>query len=150
MNNKTQIYLNDFDMFDLLFSNFLRGTNYRPLSEQKPDYPFDAYTTPTALHIDIPILDGILEDITVSTENNEIRVTYHRSNKLDENVNYIRRSIKRSDFSDGWRISPIYDLSRLECTYKNGLLKLTVPRSEASFPKEIKVIDLNNDQKQLN
>lgn len=149
MNNKT-LYLNDFDTFDLLFSNFLRGANYRPLSEQKPDYPFDVYSTDTAFHIDVPILDGLLDDIKITTENNEVKVVYHRSNKLDENINYIRRSIKRSDFRGGWRIPPIYDLTKLECTFKNGMLKLVVPRSEASFPKEIKVIDLNNDQKQLN
>lgn len=149
MNNKT-LYLNDFDTFDLLFSNFLQGKGYQPLAPQKLGYPADVYSDETTLYIDIPIADGNVEDIKVSTVENELKVKYHRGNKESKEVVYYYNGITKRDFELGWKIPLRFDLSKLESSFKNGMLKLVVPRSEASFPKEIKVIDLNNDQKQLN
>lgn len=149
--NTTKFYLNDFDAFDLLFSNILQGKGYQPLTTQKLGYPADVYSDETMLYIDIPIADGNVEDIKVSTVENELKVKYHRSNKESkESFTYYYNGITKRDFELGWKIPLRFDLNKLESSYKNGMLKLTVPRSEASFPKEIKVIDLNNEQKQLN
>jgi HSP20 family molecular chaperone IbpA len=146
--NTPQFYLNDFEAFDLRFSNFLQGKGYQPLLNQKINYPTDVYTDETALYIDIPIADGNVDDIKVTTVENELKVKYHRSNKEStENIVYHYRGITKRDFEVGWKIPIKFDLSQLSSSFKNGMLKLIIPRSAASFPKEIAIVDLN---KQLN
>ena len=39
----------------------------------------------------------------------------------------------------GWKISPDYDLSKLDATMKNGLLQITVPKTEEAKSRFVKI-----------
>lgn len=138
-----QFYSSNIDPLEILFRNVLRSSGYRPVGT-KHEYPYDVYFGDEFLIIDIPIVGGKTEDIKVTHTDDELRVSYHRSEKLDANVTWLARNITRRDFDLVWRVPPSkVDLQNLHANYRNGLFSIQIPWAKASLPKEVKVLDLN-------
>lgn len=135
------------DPFDILFQNMLQGNGYKSL-QSKPDYPCDIYFNDEFLVFNIPIVGGKVDDIKVIKTDDEIRVSYHRSDKLPEEVTYLNRSIARRDFELAWKISPKFDLENLHANYQNGLFSIQIPWAAKSLPKEVPVLDLSHNKTQ--
>ena len=73
-----------------------------------------------------------------------MRVIYEKpsieSNPSDEEApHYVHRGITRKSFNLGWKVSPKYNLSKIDAKMENGLLSVTVPVAEESKPKAIKI-----------
>jgi HSP20 family molecular chaperone IbpA len=73
-----------------------------------------------------------------------LKVTYKKpsveSNPSDvEAPQYLHRGIARRSFDMGWKVSPDYNLSDLDATLENGLLQITVPKSESAKAKFIEI-----------
>ena len=62
------------------------------------------------------------------------------SNPSDEEAPvFMHRGIARRSFDMGWKVSPDYDLRQLDATMRNGLLQITVPKSEKAKAKFIEI-----------
>ena len=62
------------------------------------------------------------------------------SNPSDiEAPDYIHKGIARRSFDMGWKVSPKFDLTKINATMANGLLKVVVPVSEDSKPKAVTI-----------
>lgn len=136
------MFANDYDAFDLFFNNFLGKTGYHAVtSNQKLGYPADVYTANDELHIEIPIVEGKVEDIKITTMDNELRVTYQRTEvpPPPPDKTYFYNGITKRDFDLAWKIPPKYNISELDSTFVNGLLAITIPRSSQSYPKQIEI-----------
>lgn len=139
--------LSSIDPFDILFQNMLRGTGYKPV-QSKIDYPCDIYFNDEFLVFNIPVVGGKVEDIKVIKTDDEIRVSYHRSDKVPEDVTYISRSVVRRDFELAWKVSPKFDLENLHANYQNGLFSIQIPWAKKSLPVEVPVLDLSFNKAQ--
>lgn len=138
-----QLISSTIDPFEILFRNALRaGYGYQPIG-RKPDYPYDVYFNDEFLSIDIPILGGNVDDIKVTHTDDELRVSYHRSDKPDGDVTYLTNSIVRRDFELVWKIPAKFDLENLHANYRGGLFSVQIPWAKKSLPREVKVLDLN-------
>jgi HSP20 family molecular chaperone IbpA len=130
---------------DLLFKNFFdRDVDFGSFMEAKPDYPVDVFIQNENLCFDIACVGLEKDDIKVSVEGNTLKVAYKKpsieSNPSDEEApSYMHRGIARRSFDMGWKVSPDYDLTDLDATMKNGLLQITVPKSEKAKAKFIEI-----------
>lgn len=130
---------------DLLFKNFFdTDVDFGSFMETKPDYPVDVYIQNETLCFDIACVGLEKEEIKVSVEGNTLKVAYAKPN-INSNLSseiapsYMHRGIARRSFDMGWKISPDFDLSKLDAGMKNGLLQITVPKSENAKAKFIEI-----------
>ncbi len=78
--------------------------------------------------IKVTVKDGLL---TVSGERKE--------EKKDEKENYVRNEIYSGQFSRSFTLPETVEVDKISADYKNGLLTLSLPKSEKARPKTIEV-----------
>jgi HSP20 family protein len=78
--------------------------------------------------LDVTLLDGLL---TVKGEK--------KQEKEDKDENYHRVERHYGSFERSFRIPEKVKADKLEATYKDGILKIFLPKSEASEVKKIEV-----------
>ena len=130
---------------DLLFKNFFdTNVGFSSFLESKPDYPVDVFQRNDTICFDIACVGLEKDDIKVSVEGNTLKIAYSKpnidANPSDEEApSFMHRGIARRSFDLGWKVSPDFDLSKLDATMKNGLLQITVPKSENAKAKFIEI-----------
>ena len=124
---------------DLLFKNFFdTNVGFGSVMECKPDYPVDVFIDDDSLCFDIACVGLEKDDIKLSVEGNTLKVVYKKE-EVEVEKNFLHRGIARRSFDMGWKVSPDFALSRLDATMKNGLLQITVPKTEEAKAKFIKI-----------
>lgn len=85
-------------------------------------------------------LPGVLPtDVKITrTNDGELRVRYDKP-KSNESRDYISKSISSKSFDLSWKISGKFDLSKLESTWLNGLLTISIPQSVESLPEQVEI-----------
>ena len=130
---------------DLLFRNFFdSNSDFGSFMESKPDYPVDIYIKDETLFFDIACVGLQKSDIEITIEGNTLKVAYKKpnieSNPSDEEAPaYMHRGIARRSFNMGWKINPNYDLGKLEAVMTNGLLTVSIPKTEKAKAKVITI-----------
>ena len=124
---------------DLLFKNFFEtDSHFQSHAEIKPNYPCDLFTDDDGLHIEIAAVGLDKKDIKIETAENQIKVIYEKTD--DENsVDYIHRGIARRSFNLGWKISPKFNLNKVEAKMDKGLLSIFIPIADEAKPKAITI-----------
>lgn len=80
------------------------------------------------------------EDIKVTVENGVLIISGERTRKSDEkDANYVRCERCYGTFSRSFTLGDDIDSEHISADYKNGILYLTLPKTEKSKPKEIMV-----------
>ena len=93
------------------------------------------------------------KDIELQVEDgNCLKVSYTKPNIESNNSDidageYIHKGIAKRSFNLGWKISPKFDLTKIDAKMENGLLTISVPITEESRPKSIKIkqVIVNNE-----
>lgn len=106
-------------------------SSYRPLVDITED---DAGVQ---LSVYLPGIDP--EHVEVNSEQSSLSIRAERPFERDENITYHRIEGSYGSFARTFTVPATYDLSKTEANYKNGVLQLFVPRSEASKPRKIDV-----------
>lgn len=80
------------------------------------------------------------EEIKVSVQNGTLTVSGSRSRDNAENTKgYSRFERSFGSFTRTFQVPNSIDAKRIEASYKDGVLHLTLPKSEDARPKEIEV-----------
>ena len=103
-------------------------------------YPFinlfqDGYDT--ILTAEIPGVKK--EDINIEVKNNLIRISGERSVDYPEKSSVHRMERRDMKFDRTLKLPARVDANQINAEYKNGVLKLVLPRAEEDKPKMIKV-----------
>jgi HSP20 family protein len=126
------------DAMDQIFNdNYLRSREFR---NSAPAFalPIDAYSNDDAIVIqaDVPGLKP--EELEVTLEGDTL--TVRGEIKADtENKSYLLRERFSGKFERVLTVSTPIDASRVEATFEDGVLTLTLPKAEAVKPKQIQV-----------
>ena len=124
---------------DLLFKNFFEtDSHFQSHAETKPNYPVDIATVDNGLVIEIAAVGIDKDDIKVETAENQIKISYERTDD-EKSVDYIHRGIARRSFNLGWKISPKFNLNRVDAKMDKGLLTIFIPIADEAKPKAIKI-----------
>jgi HSP20 family protein len=108
----------------------------------KSAYPkVNVISTDSAIEIEADIVGYKKEEISIQVEENILsivgkHVAPDNTEELESKV-YILRELKKSAFSRAFALSDSLDTSKIEATFENGLLTITIPRKVLT--KETKV-----------
>lgn len=126
--------LNTFDrFFDEAFRgqfpDLYSGFGIQPFN--KAAYPkVNVLSYDDRIEIEAEIAGYTKEDISVQVEENVLSIV-GKASQLSEQTDkcvYLLRELKRSSFSRSFNLSDQLDVEKVDATFKDGLLKLVIPR----------------------
>ncbi len=80
------------------------------------------------------------EDLRVHVENNVLTISGERELEQDvKREHYHRIERAYGSFSRSFTLSPQYEQDKIQADFKDGVLKIAVPRSERARPRQIPV-----------
>lgn len=127
------------------FGNFERAMNrvFGDLYPTRTEYPpVNIWTgkDDVVLTAELPGLES--DDLDISVHENMLTLRCspkEEQREAREGEMYHRRECMHAGFSRSWRLPFEVDGNKVEAALKDGILKLTLPRSEASKPKKIQI-----------
>ncbi|MCX6825818.1 MAG: Hsp20/alpha crystallin family protein [candidate division Zixibacteria bacterium] len=80
------------------------------------------------------------DDVKVSIEDDLLTISGERKSVSEsKDASHIRTELRTGSFSRSFTLPGHVDLTKVTADYKNGLLSITLPKTEKSKPREIKV-----------
>jgi HSP20 family protein len=116
----------------------------RALTEPQTNRPWapsvDIYETADELVLKADVPDVDLKDIDVRVENQTLTVSGERKFQQQESGKGYHR-IERSygNFVRSFAVPNSFDTEKINASYKNGVLSVSLPKKEAAKPRQIKV-----------
>ena len=101
--------------------------------------PLDAYVTPNEIVISANMPGLKPEDVEITIEGDTLTIKGERHAPL-ENVDYVLQERGFGPFQRTLNINVPVDADKAEAKFENGLLTLTIPKTEAVKPKTIQVV----------
>lgn len=124
-------------LFDEFFPRFGR-TEVEPFGGWIP--PVDIYETPEKVVIEAEVPGVEKDNIKIEYSNGVLTIKGER--KLEKEVkeeDYHRLERAYGSFQRSFSIPSTIDPDKINATYKNGVLKIELPKQEKAKPKEIKI-----------
>ena len=106
--------------------------------ERELRLPLDVYTTPSEVVITANVPGLKPDEVEITLENDTLSINGEFKAPM-ENVDYIFQERPYGKFSRALTINVPVDADKVEATFENGVLTITLPKSEAARPKVIKV-----------
>lgn len=108
------------------------GSGFRPA--------VDIYEDAEALHLRVELSGVKPEDVKVNVDNNVLTVSGERSlERDDDRKGYHRVERSYGQFSRSFALHDGVDAAAIAAEYKDGLLRLTVPKVKEPAPKSIEI-----------
>lgn len=114
---------------DLLFKDFFKTTSYfdSVFNVEKINYPVDIIQHKDSIEIQVAAVGLEKKDITIEVISNILKISYNKPPEKETNT-YIYKGIANRSFNLGWKITNNkVDLSKIEASMTNGLLKIFIP-----------------------
>ena len=138
----TQFFLErHFSPLDILVKNFFNTEEqFQTPNNKILNHPVDIYEDKEGLHFDIACTGLTKKQIELKVEDDVLRVIYTKKDKKeDEDLHIYHSGIAKRSFNLGWKIARRFDLSKIEASMKDGLLKLFIPLTPESKPKTVSI-----------
>ena len=130
-----------FSPFDILVKNFFNTEEeFQTPTNKIINHPVDVYEDEDGLYFDIACTGLTKKQIDIKVEEDILRVIYHKPDKdEDRDLHIYHSGIAKRNFNLGWKIARRFDLSKIEATLKDGLLKLFIPLTPENKPKSVSI-----------
>ena len=128
--------------FDILVKNFFQTEEqFQTPNNKIINHPVDIYDDGTGIYFDIACTGLNKNQIDVNVENDILKVSYNKASldKIEDNRHFYHSGIAKRSFDLGWKIARRYDLSKIEASMKDGLLKLFIPLTPENKPKTVSI-----------
>ena len=136
--------------FDILVKNFFQSEEqFQTPNNKILNHPLDIYEDEDGIYFDIACTGLDKKQINVNVENDILKVSYKkekgppvhgqefRGTTSDRYIHY--SGIAKRSFNLGWKIARRFDLSKIEASMKDGLLKLFIPLTPENKPKTVSI-----------
>ena len=129
--------------FDILVKNFFQSEEqFQTPNNKIINHPVDVYEDEDGIYFDIACTGLDKKQINVNVENDILKVSYKKDPNSEEinSASYCHYSgIAIRSFNLGWKIARRFDLSKIEGSMKDGLLKLFIPLTPENKPKTVSI-----------
>ena len=128
--------------FDILVKNFFQSEEqFQTPNNKIINHPVDIYEDDDGIYFDIACTGLNKKQIDVNVENDILKVSYKKEKGPPENDNrhFYHSGIAKRSFDLGWKIARRYNLSKIEASMKDGLLKLFIPLTAENKPKTVSI-----------
>ena len=131
-----------FSPLDILVKNFFQQEQeeFTTPNNRIINHPVDIYEDKTGLYFDIACTGLTKKQVKVDIEGDVLKVSYNKKD-LDEieDTHFYHSGIAKRSFNLGYKIARRFDLSKIEGSMKDGLLKLFIPLTPESKPKTVSI-----------
>ena len=130
-----------FSPLDILVKNFFQAEQeeFTTPTNRIINHPVDIYEDKDGLCFDIACTGLTKKQIDINVEGDILRVSYTKGKDEEEDIHVYHSGIAKRSFNLGWKIARRFDLSKIEGSMKDGLLKLFIPLTPESKPKTVSI-----------
>ena len=130
-----------FSPLDILVKNFFQEEEqFQQPNNRILNHPVDIYDDKTGLYFDIACTGLTKKQIELKVEDDVLRVSYtKKDDKKEEDLHIYHSGIAKRSFNLGWKIARRFELSKIDASMKDGLLKLFIPLTPESKPKQVSI-----------
>ena len=131
-----------FSPLDILVKNFFQAEQeeFQTPTNRIINHPVDIYEDKEGLYFDIACTGLTKKQIELKVEEDVLRVIYTKKDKDEEkDLHSYHSGIAKRNFNLGWKIARRFDISKIEASMKDGLLKLFIPLTPESKPKTVSI-----------
>ena len=125
------------DLFDRLFDDFGWPTVFTEARAWSPPLDISETENELVLKLEVPGMDK--KDINIIVSKGVLTVTGEKKTEKEENETYHCTERCYGSFARSIYLPDDVDTDKVDATFKDGVLKITLPRSEAAKPKKIEV-----------
>ena len=138
--NPARDFLSLREAMDRLFEDSFIRPSMVPFDGRGAGFPADLKETPEAflLKATLPGVKADQLDINATTESVTIRAETKEETEEKEG-HWLLRERRHGSFERNFMLPTQIDPNKVEATFEDGILTLTMPKSEAVRPKQIKV-----------
>ena len=133
----------NFSPLDILVKNFFQQEQeeFQTPNNRILNHPVDIYEDKDGLFFDIACTGLTKKQVKVDIEGDVLRVSYTKKDKdgIAETIHLYHAGIAKRSFNLGWKIARRFDLTKIEGSMKEGLLKLFIPLTPESKPKAVSI-----------
>lgn len=129
------------DAMDRLFEeSFIRPTTWTGLAAGHVAVPVDLWETKDACHLraDLPGVTADQLDINATSDSVSISGETKTQSEVTED-GWLRQERRVGKFQRAFTLPMAVDPTKVEATFQNGVLQLTLPKAENVKPRTIKV-----------
>ena len=134
----------EFDsLFDDVFGRRRRRSAPAPTSSWQ--LPVNVYETDEDIGIEAWVPGFEEDEIAVTVDDGQLRIHAERSsaqeseNGFSEDRRYRRREVARTVLTRSFRLDPAYEASKISARLANGVLELSLPKTEQTSPQRITI-----------
>ena len=136
----------DFPVLPNVFNDFFRdwsSTNFSDTNTTLPAVNIKENENDFVVDVAVPGMDK--KDFKIDLENDVLTISSEKTtNNEDSNENYTRKEYSYMSFKRSFTLPKgIVDSDKIKAIYKNGELKITIPKLEEAKPKPIRLIEVN-------
>lgn len=124
--------LEPFEEMDKFFGNVGMQASLTPA--------VDVYEDKDAIMVETPLAGVNPQDVNISIENDVLTIegSMEKSSEVDEK-NYYRKEVRQGAFHRSVGLPTAVKADSAKATFKDGVLKITVPKAEHVKPRTIKI-----------
>ncbi|HEY7589755.1 MAG TPA: Hsp20/alpha crystallin family protein [Candidatus Limnocylindrales bacterium] len=113
-----------------------------PLNGERPVLPpLDLYTTPEAVIAKVALPGVTPEEVEVTIADEMVTITgKYMEEKKEIELGYVYKELHRGTFTRTFALPTPIKAEAAKATFKDGLLILTLPKTEEVKPKHLKVV----------
>ncbi|MBW1859224.1 MAG: Hsp20/alpha crystallin family protein [Deltaproteobacteria bacterium] len=126
------------DFFDRFFGDFTLPSLMFEGTEWTPAFDVSETDRELVIKAEVPGMDK--KDINITVSDGMLTIKGEKKHeKKEENERYHRVETRYGTFSRTLRLPTEVKADRVDATYKDGVLNITLPKSEAVEPKKIEI-----------
>lgn len=135
----------DFPVLPNVFNDFFRdwsNTNFSDTNTTLPAVNIKENENEFVVDVAAPGMDK--KDFRINLENDVLTISSEKTTNIDDsNESYTRKEYSYMSFKRSFTLPKgIVDSDKINAIYKNGELKITVPKLEEAKPKPAKLIEV--------
>jgi len=129
------------DAMDQLFQeSFIRPNGWSGLPAGQISTPVDLWETKDAYHLRADLPGMTPEDIAINVTGDTVTLSGETKAMTDvANEGWLRQERRAGKFQRSFTLPVQIDANAVTATFSNGILDLTLPKSEAVKPKTVKI-----------
>lgn len=101
--------------------------------------PMNVWEDETSFRIEAELPGFDIKDIDITVMGDEVAIKGERKVKEQEGATYLRRERAGGSFTRTWTLPAEVVADKVEATLRDGVLQITLPKSEQAMPRKIQV-----------
>ena len=134
-------FVNEVENMQREMDQFFRGFGYRPTyGSQQKQINFKATDTGQSISVEAPLPGLDIEKLNISVLGRRLTVSGEFSRpEVPQEVRWHRQERSAGTFEKNLQLAVNLDTEKVEAEYKQGILKINLPKAASALPKKIEI-----------